>query len=982
MRNRDKSKSQNQSSGKHKRKKTTCESENGSPSGSIDDAGTLAGISQEGVNKLLRHANRRGSSWKKEQNEYVRQNDVKTNEQEVVDTMVAQNASKAEDYSRDAVGSSQLEVDVRSHQDTLFDDSEDMNDSDWEDGSIPKLDPVDHSPNETMKGLTIEFDEPSGSAGRKPVRRASAEDKELAELVHKVHLLCLLARGRLIDNACDDPLIQASLLSLLPTHLSKISEVSHITANALSPLVTWFHNNFHVRSLVRAERSFLTALAFALETREGTPEEIAALSVALFRALKFTARFVSILDVTSLKPDADKYEPSSLEANRVGGGIFSTSTLMVANPKEVSIHLSPVKSSSCSEKDDHGENSLRSSRKSKGGCSTSNDTQSRYSTAVDELTDGTSTCQVQSDTSGQCIPTKSQGLKRKGDLEFEMQLAMAMSATTVGIHENISGSSDVKTLNGNNSLEASTPTKRWKRIQKVESATCSQGLSTALGSRKVGSPLFWAEVYCGGENLTGKWVHVDAVNAIIDGEQKVEDAAAACKTSLRYVVAFADRGAKDVTRRYCMKWYKIAPKRVNSIWWDSVLVPLRELESGAVGGMINLEKLHNDASNEQEKIKASRMSEYPGADSPSNHVILPEKSGQEASKEYGSKIKVQSSVTRNSLEDMELETRALTEPLPTNQQAYKNHALYALERWLTKYQILHPRGPILGYCSGRPVFPRTCVQTLKPRVRWLREGLQVKDNEIPAKVLKHSAKLKKVRVSEDDEIDSNGTIELYGKWQLDPLRLPHAVDGIVPKNERGQVEVWSEKCLPPGTVHLRLPRVFSVAKRLEIDYAPAMVGFEFRNGRAAPVFDGIVVCTEFKDAILEAYAEEEERRVAEEKKRNEAQAISRWYQLLSSIVTRQKLNSYYGDGSSSQASRNIQDKNNEIHAPVESSKDDKQSTEHQKGDRGDTMYTTPSGALDVDHEHVFFSENQSFDAENSVRTKRCQCGFAIQVEEL
>ena len=124
------------------------------------------------MNKLLRHSNRRGSSWKKEQNEYVKQDDVKTNEQEVVHTMVEQKASKAEDYSRDAVGSSQLEVDVSSHQDTLFDDSEDMNDSDWEDGSIPKLDPIDHSPNETKKGLTIEFDEPSGSAGRKPVRRA------------------------------------------------------------------------------------------------------------------------------------------------------------------------------------------------------------------------------------------------------------------------------------------------------------------------------------------------------------------------------------------------------------------------------------------------------------------------------------------------------------------------------------------------------------------------------------------------------------------------------------------------------------------------------------------------------------------------------------------------------------------------------------------------------------------------------------------
>lgn len=51
-------------------------------------------------------------------------------------------------------------------------------------------------------------------------------------------------------------------------------------------------------------------------------------------------------------------------------------------------------------------------------------------------------------------------------------------------------------------------------------------------------------------------------------------------------------------------------------------------------------------------------------------------------------------------------------------------------------------------------------------------------------MLKRSAKLKKVQVSEEDdyeEIDSKGTIELYGKWQLEPLCLPHAVDGIVPK---------------------------------------------------------------------------------------------------------------------------------------------------------------------------------------------------------
>lgn len=68
------------------------------------------------------------------------------------------------------------------------------------------------------------------------------------------------------------------------------------------------------------------------------------------------------------------------------------------------------------------------------------------------------------------------------------------------------------------------------------------------------------------------------------------------------------------------------------------------------------------------------------------------------------------------------------------------------------------------------------------------------------------------------------------------------------------MDVWSEKCLPPGTVHLPLPRVAHVAKRLDIDFAPAMVGFEFRNGRSVPLFEGIVVCAEFEDAILEVSA--------------------------------------------------------------------------------------------------------------------------------
>ncbi|KAK0598443.1 hypothetical protein LWI29_034755 [Acer saccharum] len=921
--------------------------------GSQTENGNLAETSREGIGKLLQRAKARMKRVNDLQPNYsvgLPKSGSRVDAKQEVDTRVTWNDIDAAGCSRDTMGDASTDID----EGRLQDDGQEMDDSDWEDGSIPVANFTDNHPESRIKGVTVEFEtaDSDDSVRQKPTRRASAEDKELAELVHKVHLLCLLARGRIIDRVCDDLLIQASLLSVVPKQLLEISEVSQLKVKALYSIVKWFHDNFHVRNSVSTGRSFHSALAHAIEHREGSPEEIAALSVALFRALMLTTRFVSILDVASLKPEADKNESPSRDGG-VARGIFSTPTLMVpSSPRTKAVSTSPVESFSSSKKKNACKASSSSSSKCMNRNSTNNGTRPKSSPMADKLnarkSDSPSvTCH---DNSKACLTKESQGVKRKGkgDFEFEMQLEMALASTAVGTHKKNRGSSSVSSL-----VES-------KQISSVETSTSFQGISTVVGSRKVGSPLYWAEVYCNAENLTGRWVHVDAANAIIDGEQKVEAAAAACKTSLRYVVAFAGCGAKDVTRRYCMKWYKIAPKRVNSVWWDAVMAPLRNLESGVTGST------HDGPC-------------YSNQNDFSKHINLPGNSVPNIQ----SSAKSSSVATRSSLEDMELETRALTEPLPTNQQAYKNHQLYAIERWLNKHQIIHPKGPILGFCSGHPVYPRTCVQTLKTKERWLREALQVKADEHPVKVIKNTAKLKKVQVSEledCEEVDSKGNIELYGKWQLEPLCLPRAVNGIVPRNERGQVDVWSEKCLPPGTVHIRLPRVFFVAKRLEIDYAPAMVGFEFRNGRSTPVFDGIVVCAEFKDIILEAYAEEEERRQAEEKKRKEAQAISRWYQLLSSIVTRQKLNNCYGEGSSSQMSTTgIQHtRKDKLNVPVGGIQE---SPEFSNIDTQYAKHYAPV-AESEDHEHVYLVEDMSYDQENSVRTKRCHCGFSIQVEEL
>ncbi|KAG9454737.1 hypothetical protein H6P81_007641 [Aristolochia fimbriata] len=828
----------------------------------------------------------------------------------------------------------------------------------WEDGSVSvsanKTGNAIHTETEVNR-VTVEFiDSPSTSAKRKVARRASAEDKELAEWVHKVHLLCLLARGRAVDEACDDPLIQASILSLLPSHLLKITELPKLTARALEPLVSWFQSNFCIQNVGPTEGPFKPSLCCALETQAGTAEEMAALSVALFRGLNFSARFVSILDVTSLKPDMSTSGSSSQDDISLDSNIFSGSQKMVATQNRLSTTI-PVLSS---QKTNVSRRSVR--EKQITGSQIPNT--STYET--EDLVD-------KPETSGAKSNEKT---KRKGDIEFELQLEMALAATAAGITEEETVSN---VQESNRSSSDALLNKRKRAKAEVNSGSAVQGNSGAAWSRKVGPPLYWAEVFCSGEAMTGRWVHVDAANSIIDGEQKVESAAAACRRHLRYVVAFAGRGAKDVTRRYCMKWYTIAPYRINSTWWDAVLAPLKELESGISGGKVHLEGCSEKASCETDKGQSVQLPGHP--DMCSNKIA----ESLQQSINFAS---------RSALEDVELETRALTEPLPSNQQAYRNHHLYAMERWLTKYQILHPKGPVLGFCSGHPVYPRTCVQNLQSKHRWLREGLQVKANEKPAKVVKRSRKFIKGKKFEssvsDDEEDGGGggsstdegVIELYGKWQMEPLNLPRAVDGIVPKNEWGRVDVWSEKCLPHGTVHLRFPRLVPVAQRLQINFAPAMVGFEFKNGRSVPVYEGIVVCSEFKDAIMEAYAEAEEKRESEEKKRHEAQVISRWYQLLSSIVTRQRLKNSYEVIPNSATPHKV-DQREDLDADTAQNADPTekklQTSSHQQPVQ-DLGSGSGSASYLGDHEHVFPLENQSFDEENSIRTKRCPCGFSIR----
>lgn len=81
-------------------------------------------------------------------------------------------------------------------------------------------------------------------------------------------------------------------------------------------------------------------------------------------------------------------------------------------------------------------------------------------------------------------------------------------------------------------------------------------------------------------------------------------------------------------------------------------------------------------------------------------------------------------------------------------------------------------------------------------------------------------------------------------------------------------------------------------------------------------------------------------------------------------------------------STDVQLNDNVSKATTSGSSNINQSPRH---DQIDKCHTDLDASLSIpvkDHEHVFLKEYESFDEETSLLTKRCQCGFSVQVEEL
>lgn len=258
---------------------------------------------------------------------------------------------------------------------------------------------------------------------------------------------------------------------------------------------------------------------------------------------------------------------------------------------------------------------------------------------------------------------------------------------------------------------------------------------------------------------------------------------------------------------------------------------------------------------------------------------------------------------RDQLEISELTSKTAAEPMPRNIQDFKDHPVYALERHLRRHEVVFPKRIIgqvsLGKSASKnqvlePVYRRSDVHALRSADRWYRLGRDIKTGEQPLKRVT-SRKPQMGRLS-DEEDNSVSDTPLYAYYQTQVYQPPPVVGGRIPKNIYGNLDVYVPSMVPPGGVHIAHPDARQAAKILAIDYADAVTGFSFKGRHGTAILQGIVVATEYREALEEVLNCLEGEKLQAELDRKSAETLQAWKHLLLKLRIAERVKGYAVEG--------------------------------------------------------------------------------------
>ncbi len=356
-------------------------------------------------------------------------------------------------------------------------------------------------------------------------------------------------------------------------------------------------------------------------------------------------------------------------------------------------------------------------------------------------------------------------------------------------------------------------------------------------------PVFWVEAW---DSASERWITVDPiVQKIVEdvrSRSRLEPPLSDKLNMLRYVVAFNTQGfIKDVTRRYAQ--YYNAKTR--------------------------------------------------------NKRVTKDKNGQDWWNKALSTFKSPFTTDIDKIEDADFYNRAIQEGMPNSIQDFKDHPIYVLERHLRKNEVIYPKAPC-GTLNLRTkenvveVFKRENVKALKSARAWYMLGRVVKSGEKPLKIV-NKEDIKDESVTEANLPNENYIGNLYAAFQTDLYIPPQIINGKLPKNKYGYIDIYTPNMVPKGATFLQNADMSEAARIVGVDYVRVVVGFEYGRGQSTPKIGGIIVLTKYEEAVRTIYQALKEDEMEELKEISRLKLLLKWKQYLTKLRIEARLNNDHGE---------------------------------------------------------------------------------------
>ncbi|RMZ92107.1 hypothetical protein DV736_g677, partial [Chaetothyriales sp. CBS 134916] len=236
----------------------------------------------------------------------------------------------------------------------------------------------------------------------------------------------------------------------------------------------------------------------------------------------------------------------------------------------------------------------------------------------------------------------------------------------------------------------------------------------------------------------------------------------------------------------------------------------------------------------------------------------------------------------------------------------KSNPDFVLERHLRREEAIRPGAkPDRFFVSGKepnlksePVYRRSHVERCLTAESWHKEGRRPKHAEVPMKLVPvRAVTLTRKREAEEHE-RITGEKQLQGLYSWDQTEYivpPPIENGVIPKNTYGNIDAFVPSMVPRGAKHIPLRGTVRICKKLDIDFAEAVVGFEFGNKRAVPVIQGVVVAEENETRVRNAWKEYEDAQRKKEETKMERLVLDLWRKFVMGLRIRKEVGQVYGD---------------------------------------------------------------------------------------